>query len=156
MVNIEIYDGPATALWEIVQAWKDEVDKGFGLVLDVEHFMGHLGAWIDGPDSDLLVWRQPSGFIMGFMGIQVFASPLSGEIVIEEHMWYTLPQYRSMASARAFIDAAEAWGRERGARQFLLTSSLLANIQADRVMRMYGRLGFKPFETVFIRPIGGS
>ena len=82
-------------------------------------------------------------------------SPLSGELMVEEHMWYILPEYRSLAATRAFLAAAEAWGRERGATQFLLTSSLLANIQSDRVMRMYGRLGFQPFETVFIRPIGG-
>ena len=156
MVNIEVYDDPTTMLWEAVTAWRDEADKTFGLRLDTEHFLGHLGEVIDGPDTDLLVWREPGGPALGFLGVHLLESPLSGELMVEEHMWYILPRYRSLAATRAFIAAAEAWGRERGAKQFLLTSSLLASIQADRVMRMYGRLGFKPFEQVFIRPIGGS
>ena len=155
MVNIEIHLGPAMNLWEIVESWKAEADAGFKMQMDPEHFIGHLGALMDGPNSDLLVWQEPSGFVMGFMGVQVFPSPLSGEIVLEEHMWYILPRYRSLAATRAFLAAAEAWGKERGATQFILTASRLANIDAGRVMRMYGRLGFKPFETVFIRPIGG-
>ena len=155
MVRIDIYEGSSINLLVIVRCWEAEAVKGFGLKLDADHFLGHLGTLIDGLNSDLLVWQEPGGFVMGFMGVHLLESPLSGELMVEEHMWYILPRYRSLAATRAFLAAAEAWGRERGARQFLLTSSHLANIDAGRVMRMYGRLGFKPFETVFIRPIWG-
>jgi len=156
MVNIEVYDGPTTMLWEAVTAWRDEADPGFQIQMDPAFFIGHLGEVIDSPNTDLLVWREPGGLVLGFMGVHLLESPLSGEIMVEEHMWYILPEYRSLAATRAFLAAAEVWGRDRGATQFLLTASRLANIDAGRVMRMYGRLGFKPFETVFIRPIGGS
>ena len=155
MVTIDIYKGSSINLLEIARAWQAEADTGFGLKLEPEHFIAHLQLMIDGPDSDVLVRQLPNGFMQGFMGVHLLESPLSGELMAEEHMWYILPRYRSLEATRAFLAAAEAWGKERGATQFILTASRLANIDAGRVMRMYGRLGFKPFEQVFIRPIGG-
>ena len=55
MVNIAVYDGPTTMLWEAVTAWRDEADPEFQIQMDPAFFIAHLGQVMDSPNTDLLV-----------------------------------------------------------------------------------------------------
>ena len=143
--------GDREALRPLVERWRDEANNApYQMAMDMVWFLSHLSSLI-GDDSAVLALESDAGRPLGFMGVCVQPSPLSGEPCLNEHMWYVLPEHRSMAVTRRFIDTAEAWGRDRGGKHFLLTASHLANVDMERVGKLYGRLGFVPFETIFIR-----
>ena len=155
-MEIVEYKGDREALRPLVERWRDEANNGpYQMALDVGWFLQHLSAMVaDG--GVLLVLESDEGQPLGFMGLWVLASPLSGEPTLNEHMWYVLPEHRSMSVTRKILDRAYEWGLSGGCKHFLLTASHLANVDMERVSKLYGRLGFVPFENVFMRRINGE
>jgi GNAT superfamily N-acetyltransferase len=144
------YRGEMEGLRPLLESWHAESENPFGLELRedalIEHFEGFRAA-----GGAILVLLDDHHRIHGLMGVCVHPSPLSGELCLEEHMWYVMPDHRSMEVTRRFLNAAEDWGKQRGARFFILTASVLANTDARRVSVMYHRMKFLPFEATYIR-----
>ena len=155
MVIVE-YKGDQEALRPLVERWRDEANNGpYQMALDVGWFLEHLTSLL-WEDAVLLILESDEGQPLGLMGLCVLASPLSGEPTLNEHMWYVLPEHRSMSVTRKILDRAYEWGLSGGCKHFLLTASHLANVDMERVSKLYGRLGFVPFENVFMRRINGE
>lgn len=151
-MEIVEHHGEIERLRPLIEAWHAECNgTPFGMELVDNALLEHFEAFVSPTGGQILVLKGLSGRLLGMMGVCVYPSPLSGELCLEEHMWYVLPEHRSLGVSKAFILAAEAWGRKRGAKHFVLTASLLANIDADRVSKLYRRWGFQPFENVYIR-----
>ena len=137
----------------LVESWKLQVGATDGVLLDVEHLIVSLQSWLKAVPSTLLVLKSDQGRALGFMGLCVFESPLGPQLIAQEHFWYVLPEHRSMAVSGMFLDAAMAWARDQGAVQFSLTASRMANMEMERVCRMYERWGFTHYESSFIKGV---
>ena len=150
------YRGDIEDLLPVIDSWHEECNNlPFGLSMDRWCLLEHLDGARDGEFSEVLV-AEDCGHPVGFMGLIVTLSELSGERILNEHLWYVSPQFRSRRLASDFILAAEAWGRYMGCVLFLITASRLANQDWQRVGRMYERSGFAPFENVYMRRINGE
>ena len=137
----------------LVESWKANCGQTDGLILDVEHLLMALLSWLGILESTILVLKSDEGRPLGFMGLCVHQSPVGPQWMASEHFWYVLPEHRSMKASGMFLDAAMAWCKEHRAEFFSLTASRMANIEMERVCRMYERWGFRHYESSFIKEV---
>ena len=155
-MEIVVYHGDVEALRPLVEAWRSGADGSFHLDMDNDCLLRRLGAMMDAEhqaERALLVLQSKESRPLGFMGLLVTVSPIGTERIVNEHLWFVLPEHRGLSVAERFIEHAEVWGREHGCMQFSVTASRMANVQFERVCKMYERMGFRHYETSFIREI---
>lgn len=152
-MKIVSYEDDIEQLRPLVESWKAQAGDMEGIVLDVEHLLVSLQSWLKSVPSMILVLKSDQGRALGFMGLCVFESPLGPQLICQEHFWYVLPEHRSMAVSGMFLDAAMAWCKEHRAEFFSLTASRMANVEMERVCRMYERWGFRHYESSFIKEV---
>lgn len=140
----------------LAEAWLREArGKDFGLETSVsKHVSDMMGLiLLDGRDLLLLIsspFGKP-GQIVGYMGLTSFESPLSSQMIANEHCWFVMPEYRG--NGLRLIHAAKKWAKEEGCSHLLLTASNLASDLHDEVCTMYEKLKFKKFETSYISEV---
>lgn len=83
--------------------------------------------------------------VVGMIGVIATDHPHSGDCCLSELFWYVSPYHRG--SGVRLLKAAEKWGREIGARKFLVVSP------TAKVSEFYRRVGFAPLEEQFIMDI---
>jgi GNAT superfamily N-acetyltransferase len=123
---------------------------GFKLGMDAESVLFDLAQMVRSDCSDILTLRSDKDALLGFIGVTTLPSPLDRKPVCNEHFFYVIPAHRGPGGVK-LIRAAETWAKERGCSAILLTASKLASARHDRVERLYTRLQYKPFESVFIK-----
>lgn len=152
MSGVMVYTkGDAQLLRPLAARWEKEAGNSFGLEMDIDSHLADLQAMIDSPASDVLLLIADD-HVAGYMGVQVFRSPVGRELIANEHYWYVAKEKRGAGSLR-MIDAAIAWAKAHGASKMLFNASHLASDAHDSVCKLYERRGMKPFETTFITEV---
>lgn len=99
--------------------------------------------------DDLFLWvAVDDGFIVGFLwaGAHVMA-PWTPLRVASDLLFYIVPEKRGTLMGMRLLKAYIAWAKDKGCAEARL--SIASGINEKRVGRMYERLGFKPFGTVY-------
>lgn len=91
----------------------------------------------------LLVAERGAGLV-GMVGLALVPSPLSGELVASEAMWWVDPAHRGRVGVSLWR-AAEAWAVEVGAAVI----QMITPAGEEAVARMYERRGYVPLETTW-------
>lgn len=152
-MEVIIFQDDVSLLRPLVESWRDNADNSeFNFDMKVCVFLAQLKVMIESPGSDLLVLQSKEGRPLGLMGVMATSSPIGNGWLLYEHYWYIVPEHRGQGALK-LLKAAEEWGRDRGCEKFSITASKLANRSHDRICRLYERLGFKHFETVFIKDL---
>lgn len=111
------------------------------LTADAGAIQAHMHMVISGERSAIIV-AEVSEQIVGMIGLQVVAHPLSGETTAAELFWFVRAGHRD-GTGRALMKAAEVWARERSAVKFQMTAP------DHRVAKLYERRGFEAVETTY-------
>ena len=147
-MEVRVYTGDVNRLRHLAESWQLSTNTAFNFDVKIETFLDTLKVLIDHPDGDLLVLESKGGRALGLMGIFAVRSPIGDEDTANEKFFYVLPKYRGMGGKR-LIEFATKWAKKNNCKKFLITASRLANVEHDRVCRLYKKLGFEHFETVF-------
>jgi len=140
------------ALRPVARSWYDDTHRNsFNIDIDIDTHLADLDRLAKSADSDLLVLIDGT-LIVGYMGIEAFTSPLSQQVIANEHYWYVLPEKRGIGSMR-LIWLAQQWAKEKGCSHLIMNASNLASSLHDKVCKLYEQLGMKKFETSYISEI---
>lgn len=113
----------------MVSMWQMFIDSGVGDV---------FGAF-DGGD------------LVAAIGCYRVPNPYDGETELNEMFWYCLEEKRGMKGSIKLMDAFETYGKVIGAKR--ITMVHLANKTGEKVGRLYGRRGYRPLETHWVKEI---
>jgi aminoglycoside 6'-N-acetyltransferase I len=101
----------------------------------------------------VLVACDESGAAIGFaeMSLRPYAEGCTTSPVAYLEGWYVEPEHRGRGAGRALVDAAAAWGRERGCREFA-SDALIDNAASAAA---HAALGFEEVEQIrcFRKPL---
>ena len=153
-MKVEIFQGDVEELRPIIESWRTTCDNRFGFDLDVEGFENDLILMMESDHADLLVLKSKGDRLLGFMGLLSIKCSLEDSFSATEHYWYILPEHRGQGIK--MIGAAQAWARDKGCKRLMMNASRLAGRGHDKVCRLYERLGFDHFETVYIKELSAE
>ena len=138
-------------LIELAKVWYSESGDefnniGLGFDFDVleKSYLGFIGS----KDFIFLI-ADEGGDILGNIGAIVFLSPINGKKILQEIFWYVHPHYRKYGLR--LLKALAKKGKEIGCELMMFGTS--RNIQEEKLMRVYKKLGFKQAETNFIKEL---
>lgn len=99
------------------------------------------------PDQFLHVATR-DGEMVGFLWAASHAlAPWNPTLVASDYLFYVVPEWRGSLVGLSLIKAYKSWAKDLGCAEVRL--SLASGINEDRVSKMYERLGFSSFGTVF-------
>lgn len=148
------YQEELTRLSPILNSWLVECNaEDFGFDIKLSAVYADLKNLVQSADCELLVMESggSSPEIIGFMGLVLFKNRLSEQIMVEEHLFYVLPEYRGQG--KKLITSAQKWAKDRGCTHIIMNASYMASNLCDRISRLYTLLGYKKFEAVYIKSI---
>lgn len=152
MSKIQVFDGDISRLVQVAESWASECNgEEMGIDIDVAVFLEKLAEFARGPDSELFVIENDE-IVFGILGMEIFDSPVGKQRICNEHFWYVIPEYRGASSIRLLRHGMK-WAKEKGCSHIMLNASRLASNLHDEVCRLYERIGFKEFETVYVKKI---
>lgn len=91
--------------------------------------------------------------VIGILGMIIFKSPVSSDIIANEHFWYIVPDYRRGLLGMNMLKKAIEWAKLKGCTQFMANASMMASNLHDDVCRLYACINMKKFETTYIKTI---
>jgi aminoglycoside 6'-N-acetyltransferase I len=118
-----------------------------------EELRGHMDTMLDGDDA-VAFMADVDGVIVGFAEVSLRRDYVNGcetsPVGFMEGI-YVEPDYRTRGVARALVDCAQNWVKEKGCTEFA-SDALLANIASHK---MHNALGFTETERVvyFRKPL---
>lgn len=92
-----------------------------------------------------IVVLERDGVVEGFIGVIVFPNQLTGRMTGSELIWWVEPHARG--AGRLLLDAAVAWAKHEGAREFHVVA------WNEGLEVFYRRLGYTKLETVYVRSL---
>ena len=152
-MNVIIYKDDIEALRPIVRSWKETANKNdFGIkVVDENKYLLDLCRMTMNPKADLLVLFDDIRPV-GYLGLEYFESPMSNQVIANEHYWYVLPESRGIGSMRLMKTAMQL-AKLRGCSHLIMNASNLASDLHDRICELYEKMEMKKFETSFIKEL---
>ena len=149
-MNVIIYKDDIEALRPIVRSWKETASKNdFGIkVVDENKYLLDLCRMTMNPKADLLVLFDDI-MPVGYLGLEYFESPMSNQVIANEHYFYVVPEARTLASMRLMKTAMQL-AKLRGCSHLIMNASNLASTLHDKVCRVYEKFGFTLFESSYI------
>lgn len=135
----------------IVDEWLSEVNTDrFGISIDKNKAIDDLRQMTFGEDADLFLLVVQDK-VVGFSGVIIYENRLTDHKIANEHYLYILPKYRKGKNPLKLIRAVEKWSEEKGCSHILMNASNMASDKHDKLCRVYGRLGYKLFESSYIK-----
>lgn len=132
--------------------WKDSCNgKEFSLEMNLEVHLSDLAGLIEKADTDLFLLLKEDE-VVGYMGVISFNSPIGSQRIAEEHMWFVSRNNKGRG-IMLLIRAVSRWAKEHGCSHIIYNASCLASGMHDRLYEFYEKIGFKKFETSFIKEI---
>jgi GNAT superfamily N-acetyltransferase len=142
------------AVKRVAEGWRGicNADK-FGIEINDEVYFSGLKNLITYDNKDLLLLVGNDGGVVGYMGIEIFNSPLGNQKIANEHYLF---MSRPSVGVMLLIKAAKEWAREKGCSHLILNASNLASDLHDKVCRFYEKLGLSKFETCYMTELRGE
>jgi len=107
--------------------------------------------WRDLADKcrDYSFFLTTNGRVVGLISGYLTTSVTNDNLVLQELMWYVYPEHRryGLRLLKHFEDA----GRIAGASSVIMV--LMHNSKGDQLGAIYGRKGYSPFETHYIKEL---
>jgi len=148
-MQVSVYNGKTEELRHIAQNWYAEAcNNNFNLEIDIDAHLSDLQRLANADSADLLVLYDRT-WPVGYMGIAIFTSPLSRQVIANEHYWYVIPESRGIGSVRLVREGLQ-WAKNKGCSHFIMNASNLASCLHDKVCNLYEKLGMRKFETSYI------
>ena len=139
-------------LKEVALEWKEECKgESFGIDLNPETYFSHLVDMINDDDSELFLLIKKDK-VIGFIGAVIFQSPLGNQNIANEHFWFVSGKHRGRGTL-LLLRAIKEWAKEKGCSHLIMNSSCLASSMHNKLCRFYEKIGFKKFETSYIKEI---
>lgn len=140
------------ALKSLAFEWKGLCNgKAFGIDLRVETHFRDLASLIENEDSELFLLLKQYR-VIGYMGVTCFDSPIGNQKIANEHYWYVSGKNRGRGTL-LLLRAIKSWAKEKGCSHLIMNCSNLASEMHDRLCRFYEKIGFRKFETSFIKEL---
>ncbi len=137
----------------IAMQWKAECNgETMGIHLEPDVYFRDLAKLPGRDDAELFLLLNANNEVVGYMGVEIFVSPLGNQKIANEHFWYILKDCRGPGTMR-LVKAIKEWAKEHGCSHFVMNASTLASDLHDKVCSFYERIGMKKFETSFIQEI---
>ena len=139
----------------MAEQWLAECNaSSFGLKAEVDKHLEDMNTIVNSPSllDDLLLLINDKEQVVGYMGLRTFTSPLSDQVIANEHNYYVRPESRGHGGLRLFIEARK-WAKENGCSHRIMTASRLASSLYERTCKLYEKMGMKEFETSYISEV---
>lgn len=109
-----------------------------------ELLMSVLRRTLGSPDGTVFV-SDRDGQVIGVIALCLIRHPLSYELSATELVWFVAPEHRG--HGLRLLRAAEEWAIRQGATRLSLVAP------TTQTERIYGRLGYRAMEPIFIREL---
>lgn len=140
------------ALKPLALEWKRECKgKDFGIELVPEIHYSDLAGLIEDENSELFLLMKKDR-VVGYMGAICFDSPIGNQKFCQEHYWFVSGKNRGRGTL-LLLRAIKEWAKEKGCSHLIMNASCLASNLHDRLCRFYEKIGFRKFETSFIKEL---
>lgn len=141
---IKIRDAVRSDLWTLTGMAKDFSDETgltdmFGFFAPVA--MQSVQDMIVSADKGLMV-AEISGEAVGALGCELAVYPFSGAPMAREIVFYVAKDARGPLVAEMLKNSFEDWGKARHVKALCLSC-----MNTPRIVRLYERWGYTPFET---------
>jgi hypothetical protein len=124
-------------------------EAGLPGAFDEEYFTRRLSAMASSGAVVVMGSFGPDG-IRGAIAFTRYTDPFTGDIVASELWWFVLPEHRKTPSvAVGLLKAYETWARENCCKRISMVH--LHALQADRIGRLYERVGYKLMESAYVK-----
>lgn len=112
--------------------------------------LGHrIAGFISGLTGKLLLAEQ-DGQVVGMIAAVVYPHLLTGVMQGSEIVWWVDEDARKSGAGLQLLAAAETWYRAMGAE-----TSHVVSWGDDRLDRLFTRIGYQPYEKVFVKKLEG-
>ena len=139
-------------LKEVVYEWRESCKiEDFGIDFNPETYFSHLVDMINDIDSELFLLLKKDK-VVGYLGAVRFQSPLGNQNIANEHFWFVSGKHRGRGTL-LLLKAFKKWSKEKGCSHFIMTASAMASGMHDRLCHFYERIGYRRFETSYIKEI---
>ena len=99
-------------------------------------------------DDDFLWLGVNDGEIVGFLWATThMMAPWNPDKVASDYIFYVVPEKRGTMIGHSLIKAYKSWAESKGCLEVRL--SIASGINEERIGKMYERLGFEPFGSVY-------
>jgi GNAT superfamily N-acetyltransferase len=138
----------------LAEKWLAESNaSSFGLKADVEqHLKDMLNNMVYQDGNDLLILQNDKDEVVGYMGLSTFKSPISDQLIANEHNYYVRPESRGAGGLRLLIEARK-WAKGQGCSHLIMNASNLASDLHDKVCTLYQKMNMKHFESSYISEV---
>ena len=152
-MTIAIWDkANVSELRPVVDEWVASCNgKDLEITVNANALLAELHSLAVGRSSCLMV-LMVGDLPVGFIGVRISKSPLSDQLIANEHFWYVRESVRGPGSIR-LMKEAEAWARSMGCSHIIMNASNLASGLHDQVCDIYQRMGMSKFETAYIKEV---
>lgn len=143
--------GDVPAILPLCRAFLDAADLFHGADFCPASMAATLERMIADEASILLIATMPGGRVVGMAAGVTYPAYFNSAIRIgTELFWYVEPEQRGIIGP-ALLRAMEERAREAGCKQWIMGA--LASQRPEAVARLYGRYGYSPAETTFIKAL---
>jgi len=145
-------ENDAEALRAVFEYWQREQlgTERFGFDVQVDSVIAELQTLIDVVGAVVFVLEDRKG-IAGLLAVFVTDSPYGDQKTAFEKYWFVRPKARR--HGLRLLKHAKQWAVGNGCSHFVMTASNMASDMHDKTCRVYERLGFKLFETSYIKEL---
>lgn len=151
-MNVKLFTGDIEELRPIAKVWQESIaTNDFNIEIVVNVHLIDLHFLAEDRNSDLFVLYDDDGPV-GYLGLRYFKSPLSEQIMAEEHYYFVVPDKRGPSSIRLIKDAMNL-ARLKGCSHIIFNASNLAGEVHDKVCGLYEKMEMKKFETSYIKEL---
>lgn len=92
-----------------------------------------------------------NGDIVGIIALVVYQSPLGGECIAQEIIWYIKKEQRRYGVK--LLRFVENWCLEQGIKKIIMIQ--MANLMMKKLGKFYQACGYHPLENHYIKMLGG-
>lgn len=152
-MKVTTWKGDIEQLRPLAEQWFQECNADdFGLKAEVdEHLRDMTMNFLLRQDRVILALIDNEQ-VVGYMGLSTFKSPLSEQIIANEHNYYVRPESRGAGGLRLLLEARK-WAKEKGCSHLIMNASNLASDMHNKICKFYQKMNMRKFETSYIAEV---
>jgi hypothetical protein len=135
----------------LANAWMEEYGnfKRFGIDNNPIIIVATVLATMESGNGAVFVAENNKGELVGIMSCFLYDNTTSNGTAMNENIFYVMKKYRKIAGIKLLLKAIQ-WGVEMKCETIQVSASKVMEDTYDDAKKLYKRLGFEEYETIFV------